>query len=357
MRSLIVVLSVAAVQASTISVTDLGTLGGSSAAAFGINASGMAVGWAETSTGDQQAFSSANGGWLNLPSLSGASDSAAYGVNASGVIVGTSSINGQTHGEIWNGATATDLGAGIFATGINDPGAIVGGNGHAFLLVDGAYRDLGTLPGGDWSAAYAVNNAGEAAGYGNIAPGVFRAFLWTSSGGLTELGTFGGRNSYAAGINNSGEAVGNAGLANGYEHAFLAVGAVMTDLGTLGGESSYAYGINDNGSVVGYSSLPDGQTQAFVYVNGVMMNLNALIPSGSGWQLLEAYGINDAGQIVGEGFFNGQAQAFRLDPEIGFSARALTIQPAPDPGTMSLTGIGLVLTGAFFKRRRRVISS
>jgi hypothetical protein len=36
---------------------------------------------------------------------------------------------------------------------------------------------------------------------GDIAPGVFRAFYWTASSGLTQLGTFGGRNRYAAGIN------------------------------------------------------------------------------------------------------------------------------------------------------------
>src|SRR5437660_7681384 len=88
----------------------------------------------------------------------------------------------------------------------------------------------------------------------------------------------------------------------------------MTDLGTLGG-SSYAYGINDSGTIVGYSWTPNSDhPHAFVYLNGMMIDLNSLIPSGAGWELLEAYGINNGGQIVGEGLLNGQSHAFRLDP-------------------------------------------
>ena len=165
MRALIFALSITAIHASTIySVTDLGSMGGSSAVAFGINASGMAIGWAENAIGRTSAFASVKGGLLHLPGLSGASDSFAYLVNDSGVVVGISYVNGQPNGVIWNGAASTDLGPGIFATGINDPGAVVGSNGHAFLLVNGVYQDLGALPGGDWSAAYGSNKSGEAAG-------------------------------------------------------------------------------------------------------------------------------------------------------------------------------------------------
>ena len=161
-------------------------------------------------------------------------------------------MNGQPHGEIWNGSQTTDLGAGIYATGINDSGAVIGGNGHAFLLTNGIYSDLGVLPGGNWSASYGINNAGTVVGYGNIGNGMFRGFVWTACGGMEELGTFGGNNSYSTAINGSGEVVGHASLSSGYENAFLEVGGVMTDLGNLGGGSSYAYGINDSGTVVGY---------------------------------------------------------------------------------------------------------
>jgi probable HAF family extracellular repeat protein len=343
-------------QASTIySVTDLGAMGGSSTVAFGINNSGIAVGWGEALTGDMGAFLSGSGGSMqNLAGLAGGTDTYAYGINSSGTVVGTSYVDGQPHGEIWNGGKSTDLGSGSFATGINDAGMVIGGNGHAFLLVNGTYRDLGVLPGGNWSAAYGINNAGSVVGYGNIGNGMFRGFIWTPDGGMLELGTFGGNNSYANGINSSGEVVGEASLSNGYEHAFLAVGAVMTDLGTLGGGNSYAYGINDSGRVVGYSSVADGDPHAFVYVNGVMVDLNSLIPSGSGWELSEAYGINNAGEIVGEGMFDGQAHAFQLDPEVTFSAQALVGQTVPEPGSGWLVGIGLGLVMVCVWRNRRI---
>jgi probable HAF family extracellular repeat protein len=48
-------------------------------------------------------------------------------------------------------------------------GTIDGGNGHAFVLGNGIYQDLGTLPGGNWSAGYAINNSGEIFQTGPIA--------------------------------------------------------------------------------------------------------------------------------------------------------------------------------------------
>src|SRR5450755_4896493 len=106
-------------------VIDLGTFGGSSTVAFRINDSGTAVGWGQSLTGNQNAFVSASGGAIqNLAGLPGATDTYAYGINSSGTMVGTSYVNGQTHGEIWNGARNIDLGAGVFATGINDPGVV-----------------------------------------------------------------------------------------------------------------------------------------------------------------------------------------------------------------------------------------
>lgn len=291
----------------------------------------------------------------NLAGLAGGTDTYAYGINSSGTTVGTSYVNGQVHGEIWNGSKSTDLGAGIFATGINDSGAIIGGDGHAFLLANGTASDLGVLPGGNWSSAYGINNTGTVVGYGNIGNGMFRGFVWTPGGGMEELGTFGGNNSYATAINSSGEVVGHASLSSGYENAFLEVGEVMTDLGSLGGGSSYAYGINDSGTVVGYSWVAGvADPHAFVYMGGVMMDLNALIPSGSGWELLEAYGINSSGEIVGEGLFDGQSHAFLLNPETGFSALAFEVQPVPEPGTLPVIGIGTGLLLVCVWRSRRI---
>jgi probable HAF family extracellular repeat protein len=337
-----------ALQASpSYSVSDLGTLGGSSAIGFKINDSGTVIGWAETVYGYPQAIQSANGGPLQpLASLS-ASDSYALGINSAGVIAGTAYVNGQPHGVIWNGVIGngpgiTDLGAGIYATGINDPGVVIGGNGHAFVLANGVYQDLGVLPGGDWSSATGINQSGMVVGDSSVASGNFRGFVWNPQSGMLELGTFGGLNSHATGINKSGEVIGHASLSSGYEHAFSALGAVMTDLGTLGG-SSCAYGINDSGAIVGYSWPTNGDNaHAFLYLDGTMIDLNALIPSSSGWQLLEAYGINSTGQIVGEGLWNGQSHAFLLDPA-SVQQIAPLISRVPEPGASSLAAIGLAL--------------
>jgi probable HAF family extracellular repeat protein len=341
-------------QADIYSVADLGTLGGSSTVAFGINSSGTAIGWGETLTGDVGAFSS-TGASQSLPGLVGATDTYAYGINSSGTIIGTSYVNGQAHGEMWNGSKRTDLGAGIYATGINDAGAVIGGDGHGILLTNGTLQDLGVLPGGNWSSAYGINNAGTVVGYGDIGTGLFRGFVWTSAGGMAELGTFGGNNSYATAVNSSGEVVGHASLSSGYENAFLDVGGVMTDLGSLGGGSSYAYGINDSGVVVGYGWVAGvADPHAFIYMNGAMLDLNALIPSGSGWELLEAYAINNSGEIVGEGLLNGQSHAFRLDAETGSSSFAFDVQPVPEPGMAPVIGIGFGLLLVCEWRSRRI---
>jgi probable HAF family extracellular repeat protein len=343
----LLLISAALGSANTIySITNLGGMGGSESNAFAINAGGTAVGWAETPTGSYQAFVSNNGGALQNLSAPSASDIYAYGINGSGTVAGTAYVNGQPHGLIWNGSTLVDLGAGTYGTGINDAGAVVGGNGAAFLYSNGVLEDLGTLPGGAWSAAYGVNDAGTVVGYGTLASGICRGFIWTASGGMTPIGTFGGANSYANAVNAGGEVVGEASLASGYENAFVDIGGVMKDLGTLAGGNSWAYGINDSGSIVGYSWSPTGANPtAFLYSNGSMVDLNSLLPTGSGWQLLEAYGINDSGDIVGSGLFDGVASSFLLTP-------AGVVSAVPEPSAAPAIAIALALLLVSLRSRR-----
>jgi probable HAF family extracellular repeat protein len=159
--------------------------------------------------------------------------------------------------------------------------------------------DLGTLPGGYESHAFAVNNKGQIAGTSNSSSGYNQAFLYTN-GKMIGLGTLGGLVSLAFGINNKGEVVGQSSTSNNTVNGFLYDGKSLIDLGYFqpGGLSySSAYGINDAGLAVGVM-YPNGLQYArgFLYWNRVMFTLGPL----SGANDSNAYGINNKGQIVGE---------------------------------------------------------
>ena len=124
---------------------------------------------------------------------------------------------------------------------------------HAFIWSSaGGMADLGTL-GGDTSYALGINDSGEVVGYSYLADNVTRhAFTWTASGGMVDLGTLpGGAWSQAI--------VGWSSTALEQTHAALWSNytSVPQDLGTLpGGTISYAYGINRSGQVIGFSTVP-----------------------------------------------------------------------------------------------------
>ncbi|WP_165249301.1 DUF3466 family protein [Paludisphaera soli] len=117
-------------------VVDLGTLGGGSSYASGINDAGLIVGTAETASGQSRAFAYQDGKMTDL-----------------GVLTGTPpSIIGRD-GE----STALD---------VDDLGRIVGSaNGRAFLYQDGKMADLNDFvtlpPHTTLVAAYSINNLGQ----------------------------------------------------------------------------------------------------------------------------------------------------------------------------------------------------
>src|SRR6516162_2269032 len=117
--------------------------------------------------------------------------------------------------------------------------------------------DLGTLSGNLVSKAYALNNAGVAAG--------------TSSDPTAAI-------------------------------AVMFSGGQATSISTLQASVSVATAINGSGQIVGWNSFdsnPNFDPQAFLYSTGSMMNINSpsLFPSGT-----EASGINSLGAVVGTGY-------------------------------------------------------
>src|SRR5208282_1815529 len=111
------------------------------------------------------------------------------------------------------------------------------------------------LPGGYTGGfATAINSSGQVAGEsftynantGQLYP--YEAYLYSPGGGgkLTDLGNLGVGNSQAAGINDSGQVVGNSYTTDNSDRAFLYSGSgPMVDLGQIGGPggAGYAYAI------------------------------------------------------------------------------------------------------------------
>ncbi|MGC1448635.1 MAG: hypothetical protein WA830_01230 [Candidatus Sulfotelmatobacter sp.] len=275
---------------------DLGTLsGGTVSGATGINDSDMIVGYSNIKGQPATNFVAfqwtAATGMVSLGTLSGGSSSSAFEVNSAGVVAGDSFLsNGLVKATSWNNKKIKNLGAlpkAIFTAGldINDNGYIVGesvfGYGppftsHGFLWNGSTMKDLGTLPGGVTSLANSINTAGVVVGQsdGTRTGGHWHAVLWNTEGKIRDLGVI------------------------------------------RGGTYSMAFSVNDDNVVVGYGNLSNNAAHAMVWTStGGMKDLNSLIPSTSGWVLINANAINNVGQITGYGTKGGHNHAFLLTPQ------------------------------------------
>ena len=266
----------------------------------------------------------------------GGSSSWTSGLNVVGEAVGESYLSGDLayHAYLYSGGNMTDLGtlggAWSWAAGINASGQVAGyaynatGQEHAFLYSSGSKNDLGTL-GGLNSAAGGLNDLGEVVGYSNLATGVIHAFLY-SGGKMQDLGSLGGAaaRSEAMAVNASGQIVGESETASGGYDAFLYSGGKLSDLGVLPGDAwSEAEGINASGQIVGSAQDSSDDWWGFLYENGTMANLNGLLDSsGSGWTVVSCAAISDSGQIAASAMnSDGYEHAVLLTPSSGFSGK------------------------------------
>lgn len=307
-------------------VTDLGTLpGATSSVARGISADGTKiVGWCT-----DRAFLWQQGqGMTELQPLAGYTRAYGYDVNDAG------SVCGQ---------------AGLEVSGPQPARAVL-------WSPAGVPANLGTLTGGRFSMAHAINRDGAVSGTTEVLPTttLWHGFLWHPSTGMVDL-TPGGSDHHAYGLNDRGQVVGYAGFSawrhspgsglqylgqppgfafsaafavndagqvcasvtsasgNTERHARYTDGVGWEVLGGVG-QHNTPTGINSFGQVVGTSS---NTPRAPLFTDGLgLQDLNALVDPAGGWFILQGYRINDRGQISGHAFSNvlGQTRAIRLDP-------------------------------------------
>lgn len=297
-------------------LTDLGALpSGPSSFAYSVNARDQVAGESQNGAVDPltgwpeaEAVVWKRGKIIPLGTLGG-TQSVAYVNNDRGEVVGAATndaVDPFADTPVDSADTACNAsGGGTFATNILFFPSATEVRAFRWTKTTGM-QDLGTLGGSD-SGAYLVNNLGQIAGLSftsfvpnsNGSPTV-DPFLW-EDGKMTDLGGLGGTWGSAVFLNNHGQVVGCSNLPGDVTtHPFLwtRTGG-MQDLGTLGGTFGHADSISENGEVVGFATTArDEHGHAFLWRNGVMRDLGTVGDDPES----ESFSVNLRGQVVGVSF-------------------------------------------------------
>ena len=195
---------------------DLGTLGGSTSIAIGINDAIEAVGGADLPSGLQHAFLwTRDNPVYHMQDLDPNSEYGSYGVaiNNAHQVAG---VRDHGHGVavvfLWTPAAGLqELGFQGRPYSLNDNGEMVGRVdpvGHAFYWTKNTgLLDLGTLPGHSYSEAVGINSQGQVVGT-STSPTECVPFIWTATGGMKPLPPMSGT-WHSAAINDAGQVLVN----------------------------------------------------------------------------------------------------------------------------------------------------
>ncbi len=307
--------------ASSIVVTDLGTLGGTTSDAVSLNTPSVgnrllivgssndragtthaAYWYVDMTTGARQAGA--------LPAPAGDAQSGAGSVNQAEEIVGGSAATVGGLGRPVRWASSTSSPSFLDITGFTYGGALkITPSGESMGLVGNPYGNqaaiwsgsgltlLPGLAGGNATMIEDANAAGVIVGMSRYTTtgGGQRAVVW-QNGLITQLPD-GGSNSFALGINDAGVIVGMDWTSAGGTRAVrwlpppATIGGsyTMEDLGLF---NSIAYDINNTGEIVGqYQS--GSNLRAFYWIDGRLKDLPNLATNSG------ARAINDNGDVAG----------------------------------------------------------
>lgn len=203
------------------------------------------------------------------------------------------------------------------ATGVNEWGQVVGGDGSTSFVWDlwRGLRQLDPVPGLEFSVAQDINNFGLVlvTGFGSSGSGSALISTRTSRQERVPLES-------AHGLNDRGQVVGITSAPNGLHAGIWDRASGVRDLGELAGgqDFSEAKAINNAGTVVGLSYAEDGY-HAFVWAaNYGLHDLNTLIDSNSvpaGMTFYDAVAINNRGWILANAQLQQVGHTYLLRPQ------------------------------------------
>lgn len=234
----------------------------------------------------------------------------AYAANASGIVVGYATDGYNPVPVRWNASGAVDTLQGLrpplggYAYAISDAGQAAGCDfvvaGRLTAVVwstSGAAEVLDTLPQLSGSCAYGISGDGTFV-VGDVDG---RAFRWRRTDGLRDLGTLGGTYSRARAVTSKGQVVGESSDTSGRVRPFTwTPEGGMRALPLLsGGRYGAAYAINDSGGVVGFSENEIGE-RATLWKSGATIDLATQSAGGLSSPLYShALAISPSGLIAG----------------------------------------------------------
>jgi probable HAF family extracellular repeat protein len=197
--------------------------------------------------------------------------------------------------------TLIDLFDGDFANtafAINNAGQVAGFSNaptghHAWRWTEGVLDDIGSV-GGPFMHARDINELGQVVGFGNDDGGLWVGWRW-DGGSMETIPSLGGDGSRAWGINDLSEVVGDAQIPSNFWNAILWTSGDPVNLGTLGGANSQAYAVNNSSQIAGFAVTPDIDARAVIWQGDEIIQLE----QPPEYPDSVAYGVNEAGIAVG----------------------------------------------------------